>query len=82
MSAPTDIDIRMSRRQRQLDELRVLCRPGDAAAVSRAIDLAFQHFSEFGYDDDVVDVLTAAVHQADSARDVRRRLAELRASKP
>ena len=71
----------MSRRPRQLDELRALCRPG-GAAVSRAIDLAFQHFAEFGYDDDVVNLIIEAVRQADAESDVGRRLDELRASKP
>ena len=70
-----------SRRRRQLDELRALCRSG-GAALSRAIDLAFQHFAEFGYDDDVVNLLTEAGQRAEAAGDVRRRLAELHASKP
>ena len=71
----------MARRPRQLDELRALCRPGEAA-VARAIDLAFQHFAEFGYDDDVVNLIIEAVRQVDAASDVGRRLDELRASKP
>ena len=81
MSSTAEIDPWVSRRRRQLDELRALCRTG-GADMSRAIDLAFQHFAEFGYDEDVVNLLTEAVHQAEEAGDVRRRLAELCASKP
>lgn len=66
----------MSRRQRQLDELGALCRAGD---VARAIDLAFEHFAQFGRDDHVVEVLGRAVDAAATDR-VRRRFAELRAS--
>ena len=67
----------MSRRQRQLDELRDLCRSG---AVVRAIDLAFEHFAHFGRDDDIIDLLAAAIEHADAADRARRRFAELRAS--
>lgn len=81
MSTTNDDDPRLSRRRRQLDELHTLCRPGSAAA-SRAIDLAFQHFAEFGYDDDVVILLSDAVQQAERAGPARRRLAELCASRP
>lgn len=64
----------MSRRQRQLDELRGLCASG---AVARAIDLAFAHFADFGRDDDVIAALTDAVGDQAS---LRRRLAELTAA--
>lgn len=62
----------MSRRQRQLDELRALCGSG---AVARAVDLAFAHFADFGRDDAVVALLADAV--ALSGDDVRARFAAL-----
>ncbi len=68
---------RMSRRQRQLGELRDLCRSG---AVARATDLAFEHFADFGRDDDIGDLLADAIEHTQPAEDVRRRFAELRAS--
>ena len=68
----------MSRRQRQLDELRGLCRAG---AVVRAIDLAFAHFADFGPDDDVVALLAGAVDRAAAPVSVRRRFAELTAGR-
>ena len=64
----------MSRRQRQLDELRSLCGSG---AVARAIDLAFAHFADFGHDDEVVALLEAAVERTAAPRDVRHRYGEL-----
>ena len=64
------------RRRRQLDELRQLCHRG---SVARAIDLAFEHFACFGQDDSVVVLLEAIVERHDTADDLRRRLAELRA---
>ena len=67
----------MCRRQRQLDELRDLCRSG---AVGRAIDLAFEHFAHFGRDDDIVDLIAGAVEQAQAPERARHRFAELRAS--
>lgn len=67
----------MSRRQRQLDELGDLYRSG---AVARAIDLAFEHFADFGRDDDIVDLLADAIEHTEAPEDVRRRFAELRAS--
>ena len=66
----------MSRRQRQLDELRALCRSG---AVPRAVDLAFEHFAVFGRDDQVVGILATAVAEAAVPAEVRRRFAELAA---
>jgi len=64
----------MSRQQRQLDELGHLCRSG---AVGRAIDLAFEHFADFGRDDDVVILLADAMAHAEVPVDVRRRFADL-----
>lgn len=67
----------MSRRERQLDELRHLCRSG---AVGRAIDLAFEHFADFGPDDDVVELLAEALGPGEAAGAAHRRLTELRSS--
>lgn len=69
----------MCRRQRQLDELRKLCRSG---AVARAIDLAFEHFAHFGRDDDIIDLIAEAVDRLEAAERARHRFAELRASHP
>ena len=63
------------RRRRQLDELRELCQRG---ALSRAIDLAFEHFACFGQDDDVVVLLEGAAAKTTVPCDVRRRLLALR----
>ena len=67
------------RRRRQLDQLRELCRRG---AVSRALDLAFEHFVCFGQDDDVVVLLEAVVAGADGSAELRHRLDALRAVHP
>jgi hypothetical protein len=64
----------MTRRLRQLDELRCLC---GAGAVARAIDLAFAHFADFGRDDAVLRLLAHAVEHLPADDDVRRRLADL-----
>lgn len=66
----------MPRRQRQLDQLRDLCR---AAAFARAIDLAFEHFAQFGRDDEILDLLTDAIEQSVASPRVHERLTELRA---
>ena len=66
----------MSRRERQLAELRALCRSGGAA---RAVDLAFAHFADFGQDDEIVVLLEDAIERLPDA-DVRRRFTELRAT--
>lgn len=63
------------RRRRQLDELCDLCRRG---AVSRAVDLAFEHFACFGRDDDVVALLEDVIKESPVASDVDRRLVALR----
>jgi len=65
------------RRRHQLDELRDLCRAG---RVSRAVDLACEHFAVFGRDDAVVDLLAAAIEQSGGSAAVRRRFAELEAA--
>ena len=65
----------MSRRQRQLDELRDLCRSG---AVARAVDLAFEHVAAFGPDDDIIVLLAGAIERLEAPDGVRRRFAELR----
>ena len=64
----------MCRRQRQVDELRRLCRSG---AVARAVDLAFAHFADYGRDDDVVALLAEALDRLGPAATVRRHFAEL-----
>ena len=68
----------MCRRQRQVDELRSLCRSG---AVARAIDLAFAHFADYGRDDDVVALIAEALERQDQAATVRRHFAELTADR-
>ena len=67
----------MSRRQRQSDQLRHLCGTG---AVTRAIDLAFEHFANFGRDDELIDLLAQALVGSDVAGRARQRFAELCAS--
>jgi len=64
----------MCRRQRQLDELRDLCRSG---TVVRAIDLAFEHFAYFGRDDEIIDLLAGAIEHVDAPERARQRFAEL-----
>ena len=64
----------MTRRQRQLDELRALCRSG---RVARAVDLAFEHFASFGRDAAVIDLLAEAIDAGVMPQEVRRRFAEL-----
>jgi hypothetical protein len=68
----------MSRRQRQLDALRDLCRTG---AVARAVDLAFEHFAVFGTDDEIVELLALAIDDVPTANEIRRRFVELRRSR-
>ena len=74
-----DEEHRTARRQRQLDELRSLCR--SSATLARAIDLAFQHFAEFGRDDEIVHLLAEAVLSIDTPNEARRRFAELCAAR-
>ena len=66
----------MSRRQRQIDELRGLCCSG---LVARAIDLAFTHFADFGRDEDVVALLRRAARAATAPEEVHQRFTELTA---
>ena len=63
-----------SRQERQLHELRCLCASG---AVSRAIDLAFEHFADFGLTDDLVVVITDALERTRAPVAVRARFAAL-----
>jgi hypothetical protein len=65
---------RMSRRQRQFDELQGLC---SAGGVARAIDLEYEHFARFGRDDEIVDLLAPAMDDADVAARAHQRFAEL-----
>src|SRR3546814_20249793 len=64
----------MSRRQRQMNELRALC---SAGAAARAVDLAFAHLADFGLDDEVLSKLASAVGGAPVPPAVRVRYAEL-----
>jgi hypothetical protein len=64
----------MSRRQRQLDELRRLCRSG---AVARAVDLGHGYVADFGPDEELLTLLLAAVEHCGVSDDLRRRLDEL-----
>ena len=66
----------MSRHDRQLDELRDLCRTDSAA---RAVDLAFEHFACFGPDGEVIVMLAGVIDRTEPPPQVRRRFAELRA---
>lgn len=67
-----------SRQDRQLDELRHLCASG---AVGRAIDLAFEHFADFGLTDDLVAVITDALERTNASAAVRDRFACLCATR-
>ncbi|MGZ4702935.1 MAG: hypothetical protein ACXV98_17135 [Ilumatobacteraceae bacterium] len=68
----------MSRRQRESNELRALC---SAGAVARAIDLAFEHFANFGPDDETIELLAGAIERTDACGRARQRFTELCASK-
>lgn len=63
-----------ARRARQLDELRALCAAG---AVSRAIDLAFEHFADFGLTDELVAVIRDALERTGAPASTRDRFATL-----
>jgi hypothetical protein len=65
----------MTRSQRQHDELRKLCYSG---SLARAIDLAFEHFADFGRDDDIVALLADAIELTAAPAGVCRRFAQLR----
>jgi hypothetical protein len=64
----------MSRRARQRVELQELCRSG---SVSRAVDLAFAHFADFGQDEEILVLLAEALDRTPVTAVVWRRLAEL-----
>ncbi len=64
----------MSRRERQVRELRALCERGP---VSRAVDLAFEHFADFGRNDEVLDLIAAAIARTPVPAAVRRRFVDL-----
>jgi hypothetical protein len=66
-----------SRCRRQRDELRGLCRDG---LVTRAIDLAFEHFSDYGRDDEVVALLADALDRVAVDSATIDRFAALRAT--
>ena len=63
-----------SRQGRQLDELRQLC---SAGAVSRAVDLAFEHFADFGLTDELISVITDALERTGAPESLRHRFADL-----
>ena len=67
----------MSLRQRQSNQLRDLCCAG---SLVRAIDLAFEHFAQFGRDDEILNMLSHALEDPNVASCARRRFAELCAS--
>ena len=68
-----------SRQDRHLEELRRLCASG---AVSRSIDLAFEHFADFGLTDDLAAVITEALERTNAPAAVRDRFASLCATRP
>jgi hypothetical protein len=67
----------MTRRERQLEELRALCTTG---RVARALDLACEHVASFGPDDRVLALLAGAVEGEPATSRLRMRVAELEAS--
>ena len=69
----------MTRRQRQLDELRDLCVTG---AIGHAIDLAYEHFAEFGPDDYIAHLMVEAMDEGAVGGALRRRFAELPSFQP
>jgi hypothetical protein len=69
----------MPRRQRQLVELRTLCRSG---AVARAVDLAHGYVADFGRDEEVLALLVTALERCGASDDLRRRVDDLDAGCP
>ncbi|CAA9242670.1 MAG: hypothetical protein AVDCRST_MAG50-1861 [uncultured Acidimicrobiales bacterium] len=69
----------MPRRQRQRAELSRLC---EAGALTRAVDLAFEHFTDFGPDREIVLILAEALDRTSVPAAVRHRFAELCAELP
>jgi hypothetical protein len=68
----------MARRDRQVAELRELCRAG---SLSRAVDLAFTHFADFGPDEVVLALLAEALTPESTTPAVLRRFTELRSAR-
>jgi hypothetical protein len=64
----------MTRRDRQRTELRRLCRSGP---LSRAVDLAFTHFADFGRDEELLALLADALARTPVTPALRRRFSEL-----
>lgn len=64
----------MTRRERQLDELRALCAIG---AIGRAIDLAYEYFADFGPDGDISVLIAEAMEHAEVPDSIRHRFAQL-----
>jgi hypothetical protein len=64
----------VSRCQRQLDEIRALCARG---SPTRAVDLAYQHFADFGRNDDVLALIADALARSPVPATVRRRFRDL-----
>jgi hypothetical protein len=64
----------MSRNDRQRAELLELCRSG---SIARAIDLAFQHFADFGPDHHLLEQLRAALNRSEPSPSIRHRFADL-----
>lgn len=64
-----------SRCRRQRDELRALCAAG---MVTHAIDLAFEHFADFGRDDEIVRLLADALERIAVPSATTMRFLELR----
>lgn len=72
--SPVVDDAIVTRRTRQHAELRHLCSEGQ---VARAIDLAFEHFADFGSDEELVAVLAAALDGSAASPVLRVRFEEL-----
>jgi hypothetical protein len=64
----------MSRRDRQRAELHQLCR---SESLSRAVDLAFAHFADYGRDEELLVLLAAALERTAASAALRRRFGEL-----
>ena len=64
----------MTRRDRQRAELLQLCRAGP---LSRAVDLAFAHFADFGRDEELLALLAGALARTRATPALRRRFSEL-----
>jgi hypothetical protein len=69
----------VSRRERQVEELRALCECG---SLRRAVDLAFLHFADFGRSDEVIGFIAEAIERTATPVAVRRRFLDLRSSRP